>query len=145
MDCPNEKILSSYLDERLPEAERNKIEAHISECNRCLDFVLVAFEAQRKGRKYPALLKEKIRKRLGLKEKKKRPELKWLLWALVLFTFSFVFKRFFLQFLAGALILGFKWVMEGEGARRVVMIFKGIQGVAKQEEDTVKQRDRYVR
>jgi len=134
MDCPNEKILSSYLDERLPEGERSKIESHISECNRCLDFLLVSFEAQGKKRKCPALLKEKIRKRMGLKEKKKRPELKWLFGAIALFILSFVFKRFFLQFLTASAILGFKWVMEGEAARRVVMIFKGIEAKEKDTE-----------
>lgn len=135
MDCPNEKILSSYLDERLPEDERRKIEAHISECNRCLDLLIVSFEADRKVRKCPALLKEKIRKRTGLKEKKKRPELKWLFGALALFTLSFVFKRLFLQFLTASAILGFKWVMEGEAARRVVMIFRGLESKEKDVEE----------
>lgn len=135
MDCPNEKILSSYLDERLPEDGRRKIEAHISECNRCLDLLIVSFEAGRKGRKCQAFLKEKIRKRMGLEGKKKRPELKWLFGALVLFALSFVFKRLFLQFLTASAVLGFKWVMEGEAAKRVVMIFKGIENKDKDLEE----------
>lgn len=126
MDCPNEKILSSYLDEVLSETERNNVETHISECNHCLDVLLVAYDAGSKSRKCPALLKEKIRRRLGFKEKKKHPELKWLFGALFLFMLSFVVKKFFLQFLLASVILGFKWVMEGEGAKRVIMIFKGI-------------------
>ena len=127
MDCLNEKILSSYLDERLSGTERTRIETHISGCRRCLDLLLVAYEARGMSQKCPLLLKDKIKKRLGLKERKKRPEVRWLFGALFLFALSFIFKRFFLQFLMAAVVLGFKWVMEGEGAKRVVMIFKEIQ------------------
>jgi len=127
MNCPDEKTLSSYLDESLSEAERRNVEGHVSNCNHCLDFLLVAYDAQKKLQKCPPALKEKIRKRLGLKEKKKRPELKWLFAALFLFALSFAFKKFFLQFLLASVILGFKWVMEGEGAKRVIMIFRGIE------------------
>ncbi|MBU1061186.1 MAG: zf-HC2 domain-containing protein [Candidatus Omnitrophica bacterium] len=127
MDCLNEKVLSSYLDERLSEDERRRIDGHISKCNRCLDLLIVAYEAQAKSRKVSSLLKERVKKRLGVKQKKARPELKWLLGALFLFALSFIVKRFFMQFLVGAAILGFKWAMEGEGAKRAVMIFKGIE------------------
>ncbi|MFC1623931.1 zf-HC2 domain-containing protein [Candidatus Omnitrophota bacterium] len=127
MDCLSEKRLSSYLDEGLSEVERGRIEDHISRCNHCLDLLMLSYEARGASGKCPALLKQKIGKTLGLKEEKKRPESKWFFGALILFALSFVFKGFFLQFLAGAVILGFKWVMEGEGARRVVMIFRGMQ------------------
>jgi len=127
MSCPDEKTLSSYLDERLFEAERKAIEAHLSECAHCLDLLVVAYEAQgSRGGVTPPLLKEKVRKRLGLRQKRKRSELKWLFGALVSFTLSFVFKRYFAQFLVAAAILGFKWVIEGEAAKRAIMIFKGI-------------------
>ena len=125
MKCLDEKTLSSYLDKRLSDTEREGIEEHIARCNACLDMLLVAYESQNK--KCPAILKERIKQRLGLKQKKKNPGLKWLLAALVFFGLSFVFRGYFLQFLAAAIILGFKWVMEGEGAKRVIMIFKEIQ------------------
>lgn len=127
MNCLDDKTLSSYLDKKLSDAERQNIEAHISECNHCLELLLVAYEAQHGFKKPPPLLKEKIRKKLGLSQKKKQQELKWLFSALALFILSFVFRRFFLQFLVAAGILGFKWVMEGEGAKRVIMIFKDMQ------------------
>lgn len=127
MGCLDEKTLSSYLDERISEPERNKIEAHVSQCNRCLDFLVLAYEAQGSKQKCPPLLKEKIKARLGLRQRKGRAELKWLFGALFVFALSFVFKRFFAQFLVAAAILGFKWVMEGESAKRAIMIFKGIE------------------
>ncbi len=137
MQCLSEERLSAYLDEAmsLSAAERQSIEEHVAGCNRCLEFLLVAYEATGRGSggkagKCPALLKKKIKERLGLKggQRTSRPEAKWLFGAVFLFGLSFVFKRYFLQFLVGAAILGFKWAMEGEGARRVVMIFKGMKG-----------------
>lgn len=122
--CLDEKLLSSYLDERLPDIERKRIEEHIAVCNNCLDLLVVAYESQ--GKKCPEALRQRIKNRLGLRQKRKRPEVKWLIAAIVFFALSFVFRQYFLQFLAGAIILGFKWVMEGEGERRIVMIFKGM-------------------
>jgi len=72
-------------------------------------------------------LQNKIKARLGLRQRRARPELKWLFASIALLLLSFVFKKYFLQFLIVAAILGFKWVMEGEGARKVVMIFKGMR------------------
>ena len=135
MHCPDEKTLSSYLDGKLlDEALRQGIEAHISQCTSCLDLLVLAYEAQKGRCKCPASLEEKIKTRLGLRHKNPRRELKWLFGAVFLFALSFVFKRYFVQFLVAAAILGFKWVMEGEGARRAIMIFKGIEPKEKKSE-----------
>ena len=127
MGCLDEKMLSSYLDEKLLDTERKKIEEHIADCNICLDMLLVAYESRGRSKKCPAILKNRIKNRLGLKQTKERPELKWFFLALSFFAFSFIVRHYFLQFLAISVVLGFKWVMEGEGAKRVIMIFKGIQ------------------
>lgn len=116
MDCLKEKELSSYLDEGLMESERRRMEKHLSVCDRCLDLLVVAFDAER--------IKKKQAK---LEKQKRKAGFKWFLSTLILFTLSFIFKRFFMQFLIGAAILGFKWAMEGEGAKKAVMIFKGIE------------------
>ncbi len=125
--CLDEKTLSSYLDERLSEAERKKIEGHIADCNACLDMLLVAYESHGRSKKCPAILKNRIKNRIGLKQTKNRPGSKWLIAALFFFALSFIVRHYFLQFLAISVVLGFKWVMEGEGAKRVIMIFRGIQ------------------
>ena len=142
MKCLNEKTLSSYLDEKLSDVERKEIERHIADCNTCLDVLLVAYEAQRKkfsARPLRGLARTILAATIFFerknrtsqagsveKTKKKRPELKWLFAGLVFLALSFMFRHYFLQFLAIAVILGFKWAMEGEGAKRVIMIFKGI-------------------
>ena len=139
MNCPDAKKLSSYLDERLSDGERTSIEKHISGCNQCLDFIVLAHEAGSKGhhramQACPRFLKDRIRMRLGLKKKRSGHEARWLFAALLLFALSFVVKRYFAQFLVAAAILGFKWVMEGEGAKRAIMIFKGIDQQEKKNE-----------
>jgi len=127
MRCPDEVVLSSYLDEGLSAVERGRIEQHVAGCARCLDLLVVAYESGRGARKCPRVLQNKIKARLGLRQRRARPELKWLFASIALLLLSFVFKKYFLQFLIVAAILGFKWVMEGEGARKVVMIFKGMR------------------
>jgi hypothetical protein len=127
MHCLSEKVLSSYLDKKVTSEERQKIEAHIAECRHCLGLLLLAYESQRFSRKCPAALKDKIKRKIGLREKKGRSELKWLFGALFFFALSFIFRRYFLQFLIASAVLGFKWSMEGEAAKQVIMIFKGIE------------------
>ncbi len=127
MRCPDEVVLSSYLDEGLSAVERGRIEQHVAGCACCLDLLMVAYESGRGARKCPRVLQNKIKARLGLRQRKAIPGLKWLFASIALLLLSFVFKKYFLQFLIVAAILGFKWVMEGEGARKVVMIFKGMR------------------
>ena len=127
MRCPDEVVLSSYSDEGLSAVERGRIEQHVAGCARCLDLLVVAYESGRGARKCPRVLQNKIKARLGLRQRKAIPGLKWLFASIALLLLSFVFKKYFLQFLIVAAILGFKWVMEGEGARKVVMIFKGMR------------------
>lgn len=134
MHCLDEKRLSSYLDEELSDAGLRDIEEHISQCNHCLDLLLVAYEARGAKEKCPALLKQKIREGFGLKQNKPQGGLKWLFGAIIFFALSFMFRKFFMQFLAASLILGFKWVMAGEAARRAIMIFKKIPSEGKKVE-----------
>jgi uncharacterized membrane protein YgcG len=114
MNCLSESELSSYLDEELSPENRKKIEAHISGCGKCLDVLVVAYEAGRIRKK----------KQAG---RKNRTALKWLAGFFILFAASFVFKKFFLQFLIAAAVFGFKWAMEGEGARKTIMVFRGLE------------------
>lgn len=128
--CPDEKVLSSYLDKRLSESEKACIEEHIAGCNNCLELLLTAYEANKKGFcKCPPKMKQDLMRKFGFNKirKNKYPEQFWFLASLMFFLFSFVVKGYFLQFLGAGFILGFKWVMEGEGAKKIIMIFKGIK------------------
>ncbi len=124
-DCPSELELSRYLDCRLSEAERQALESHIASCRQCLDFLVLAHQSEKeKGRKkeFSSLIK-RIKGGLGVKAGNNGAT-KWLALAIIFFILSFVFSRYFLQFLIGATILALKWVFEGEGAKRAILIFK---------------------
>ena len=126
MNCPDVKKLSLYLDGALAGVERDAVERHLSICDKCLDIVVLAYEAQRRSRKCPEFIRDRVKLRLGLRNRKAGRELRWLVAALVLFALSFLVRKYFAQFLTAAAVMGFKWVMEGEGARRAIMVFRGI-------------------
>ena len=125
MDCLDEVTLSSYLDGTLSKEERSKVEEHIADCKKCLDLLVVAHKSIKGVKIAPLELKNKVKARLGIRQKRGN-ELPWLIVSITLFLLSFIVKRYFMQFLSAAVITGFKWVMEGEGARRAIMIFKKI-------------------
>ena len=50
----------------------------------------------------------------------------WLLGMVVSFSLSFVFPRFFLQFLAAALLFGVKWIVDQKATRPQILIYKAL-------------------
>ncbi len=137
MKCPDIGELSLYLDDRgLELARKKQIESHIAECDRCMDMLLVAFRSTQKPISRRKDLITKIRKRLNFPERKFK--INWLMCSVVMFALSFVLKKYFIQFLFASLLLGFKWVMEGEGARKVVMIFKELG----KEKETIRETEK---
>lgn len=113
MSCLSERELSSYIDQKLSAPERGRIESHISGCKDCLDMLVVAYDAGRVKRKSPA-------------PKKAGAAFKWFAGFIILFSASFIFRKFFLQFLIAAAVFGFRWAMEGEGVKKTIMIFKNL-------------------
>lgn len=51
----------------------------------------------------------------------------WLAGMLVSFLLSFVFGRFFLQFLAATLLFGVKWIVDQKAMRTQILIYKALQ------------------
>ena len=51
----------------------------------------------------------------------------WLSGAAAAFAFSFVFRRFFLQFLVAALLFGVKWIVDQKAARTQILIYKALK------------------
>ena len=125
--CLDGKTLSAYLDKNLKKDERTEIEGHISKCDKCLDLLLVAYDSRGKFLSSHNSLKNNIKMKLGLQKNYKISGNIWFIYTLLFFLLSFVLKSFFIQFLAIAVILGFKWVMDGEAAKKIIMIFKNIE------------------
>ena len=126
--CPSEAVLAGYLGNSLKQKEKEEVETHISECLYCLEQLNLAHQAQKafsKGNLPSSGQKivDKAKKISSLAPaKSKRKGSIWLVATLIAFTLSFLVPRYFLQFLAAAVILGIKWALESDAAKTLIMI-----------------------
>lgn len=109
-DCVPFERLCDYANGTLPPKEKAKVESHLAGCYHCLDIVVSMHD----GNKY-------FHNKRGLNMKK---EYLYLLMALVCFLSSFIFKGYFLQFLAATIVLGMKWVVDSKTNRMLIMIYE---------------------
>jgi len=107
---PKEAELADYLSNTLTGEGRKRIEDHIACCNDCLDNVVSAHESVKIFKKRKAGVMKKINV--------------YLILAIISFIFSFVFQRYFVQFLTAALLLGLKWVSDAKSTKMLVMIYE---------------------
>ncbi len=127
-DCPKESVLAGYLGASLNKEEKEKTGAHLSKCLYCLEQLNLAYEGQKQFLKVNLpLAEQKIiekAKKIALlsSSKSKRKGNIWLIATIISFALSFIVPRYFLQFLAAAVILGLKWVFESDTARSLIMI-----------------------
>lgn len=127
-NCPNEGVLAGYLNNSLKAEEKNKAEAHISDCLYCLEQLSLAQQAQKEFLKGNLPLSgdkiiEKAKRITSLAPA--RPKKKgaiWLLATIVAFSLSFLVPKYFLQFLAAAVILGMKWIFESDTVKQLIMV-----------------------
>jgi len=115
-DCLLERDLADYIEVKLPTEKRDKIEAHLAKCLFCQNLLVTTKEILTKH-----ATKANIWRDIVVKNK-------WLWFSLIGFTLSFIFPRYFLQFLLAAFLLGLKWVFSGEGTRNLVMIIRTLRG-----------------
>jgi len=107
--CPEIARLCDYARGALDPKARGAVEEHISECYGCLDAIVSIHDG--------ALYKGP--KKGGSRLKK---ENMFLMLAIVCFLASFVFSRYFFQFLTATAILGVKWVVEGKTNKLLITI-----------------------
>ncbi len=62
----------------------------------------------------------------------------WLVVMLGSFTLSFVFRRYFMQFLVLTLLAGFKWVMEMRASKTQIMIYRALSEESDRPADRLK-------
>jgi hypothetical protein len=127
-NCPNEGILAGYLNNSLKSEEKNKVEAHISDCLYCLEQLSLAQQAQKeflKGNLPPSedrvIAKAKRVASLAPNKQKKKGTI-WFLATVTAFALSFLVPKYFLQFLAAAVILGMKWIFESDTVKQLIMV-----------------------
>ena len=116
-DCPSEAALNAYMEGSISKAENEKITQHISQCLFCLELIEQASRQDMSIRE-PGPSKETIRRAIEIAKGQNliKPHYRlkkhlWLIGTIISFGLSFVFSRYFLQFLILALILGIKWAV----------------------------------
>ena len=107
---PKEAELADYLSNTLTGESRKRIEDHIACCNDCLDNVVSAYESVKTFKKR----KTGVMKKINV----------YLILAIISFILSFVFQRYFVQFLTATLLLGIKWVSDAKSTKMLVMIYE---------------------
>ncbi len=110
--CPDEKILSAYLKAVLPSEERKVVEKHLAGCDACRGLIIDAHNILKKN----GFLK--TAGKLGQWIIKNR----WGIGSATALICSFFVPRYFLQFLAAALILGSKWITDSRTTKTLIMI-----------------------
>jgi len=112
-ECLSSERLASYAAKKAPRKERADIERHLSGCYYCLDAVLSIKDGLRFFNN-----NNKTNRRNGMK----RFNL-FLIIAIVSFVLSFVFKGYFLQFLAATFILSMKWIVDTKTNRILIAVY----------------------
>lgn len=147
--CPDEATLSAYLSGALEGSKSQGIEEHVAACHFCLENIRAAYLGDKlyKEGKLPDSTRELINKAKGIaKLKTHSKRLKnnlWLLVTILAFGLSFMFPRYFVQFLVAALILGLKWVSESESVRMLIMALDSRRHLRDKDETSDKIKSRF--
>ena len=107
-DCLSLDELCGYAEGALSAQERGKIERHLAECYRCLDILVSIYDGTKK-----------IAKTRRVKLKKEHI---FLVVAIIAFALSFIFSRYFLQFLTATIVFGIKWIVDSKSTKTLIMI-----------------------
>lgn len=143
--CPGDDEMAVYVYGVISgQAEGEEIAQHINECELCFSkaasavSALMSFQGDRGPRVKEASI-EKAKSIPKLYRRKKEKNMKRhlsLFIAAGFFILSFIFSKHFAQFLAAAVIFGFKWVMDTGGSKALIMIYDAWQ----QKKDTIRNK-----
>lgn len=114
--CPDEAELVRYLEGALPEAKEKSIAEHVKGCYWCIE----QLDQAQRVRSFASGTDRKSQLNLMNWIKKN----KWLIGAGIAFILSFIFSRYFLQFLILTLLMGIKWIFSTGGSKTVIMIYE---------------------
>lgn len=110
--CPTEEILSEYMNGLLEDGLKRSVEQHLASCDKCRKLLAETHEILSQPDIFE--LKESIFRWI----RKNR----WLLGTIITFACSFIFSKYFLQFLVACLLMGAKWIIEARTTKMLVMI-----------------------
>lgn len=110
--CPTEELLSEYLSGCLPHEDRLQLERHLAGCDACRKLLVEAHE----------VLKEPHLYEVGRNILNMIKNNYWLGGAVASLFLSFVFRRYFLQFLTASLVMSTKWIVGSKMQNTLVVI-----------------------
>lgn len=120
--CPDELELSAYYCGKLNAEERLGIEAHLVKCNACRKLVAETHEVLASRTRFD------IFKRVAGHIKKNI----WLYGAVAAFALSFIIPKHFLQFLAIALLMGIKWIIDSKTTKMLITVYDALRHPSKE-------------
>jgi len=131
--CPNEITLSSYMEGSLTKEEEKLIAEHVKGCYWCIEQMDQAQRLDAKEKPSP----KSISRTSFISWIKKN---KWLIGAIISFLLSFVFPRYFFQFLILTLLAGIKWIFTTAGTKTIIMIYDAFKRKGREETNSSKNR-----
>ena len=133
--CPDENLLIEYLSGDLDQEKCKLLEHHLAGCGFCLNQLSLASEVDsiidQKSFLAPQNMVHKVKSRLGINQSRDNQnkfkikigkELFFLTGTLFCFALSFVFSRYFMQFLVATLVLGIRWAFESKGGNALITV-----------------------
>ena len=134
LNCPSDAEMADYVNAVIKgEKKEEPVTAHITECDSCFSKVasalstLTAFDKNSIDMPSPDSIKSsKLLPKTNTKSKSRKSFIKqnrYLFIAALFFIISFIIRRYFLQFLTAALIFGFKWAVDTNSSRSLIMIY----------------------
>jgi len=152
--CPDEQALSEYLNRTLSEEKYRYIENHIAGCGFCLSQLDIASQAQLmdKQQSFGSVPRELIDKTKAsintyrdannskINKLRKKGSIFFLLGAVLSFGLSFIFPKYFMQFLVVTLILGVRWAFESKNGRTMIMVFNSWRNHSHDKDEEISHR-----
>ncbi len=132
--CLSELQIHQYLERQMNPANRQKVEQHLVECYDCLEKVAEVSKAKsqfEKGQipkpphdssRWLKRLRPQLSLRKGATSRSRRRPWGWLAVTVCAFTCSFIFPRYFAQFLVATLLFGIKWIVETRTTKTLIAI-----------------------
>lgn len=115
--CPDEYALSEYLSGSIRREEQPIIEEHLARCPACRKLVSESHDVLKGARFSKAL------SRLAGTIKRNA----WLICALAALWASFLFPKYFLQFLAAASLAGVKWIIDSKTTKMLITVYDALK------------------
>jgi hypothetical protein len=124
--CPSELELNDYLENRLGGERETRLLEHLADCPHCLSLVELAHQSKKaanEDRPTSGMIRQ-AKAIVRTKPKKTLSHYKWQISACISFILSFILTRYFLQFLALAVIFSIKWIFDTGSTRTLIMIYE---------------------